>query len=551
MKIFKKYINLAVFLFATLFAGCVDTDVAPEGNISTSEQKEEIAEMLPERLLADLNGMYAILGKQEAVFPDEGRHDDFGYPSLCIMHDSNGGDLVSTDASYNWYSTSASFQDRTYSYAVPTMRYQLFYQQIKVANNMLSVIPEDTEDKELLAYKAQALAMRAFDYFNLVQYYQFTYKGNESKPAVPIVLPTLTNEQRIKNPRATVQQVYDLILADLNEAIKLLAGVSQSNKGAIDQRVAYGIRARVNLVMKEYAKAAEDAAKARAGVPLLSLDEVSRPGFNDVQVSSCMWGVIINPTNISDEYASWPSKLASFSGKAYATQVGQYKSINNLLWNKIPVTDIRKHWWVDAALNSNLLIGLSWPGHEGEAIGPLKITDVKAEYLPYTNVKFGGYKNEIGNRENASDWIMMRAEEMLLIEVEGLAMSGQIDAAKTMLTGWITANRDPDYVCTAGDPDALQTEVWFQRRVELWGEGFAYFDLMRLKKNMVRFKTGVESNWPEKFKFNLRADDEWLLNRIPRDEINGNQGITDADNNGGGAIPQSGDGASLTDGVTN
>ena len=31
-----------------------------------------------------------------------------------------------------------------------------------------------------------------------------------------------------------------------------------------------------------------------------------------------------------------------------------------------------------------------------------------------------------------------------------------------------------------------QNELWWQRRVELWGEGFATFDIKRLQKGIIR-----------------------------------------------------------------
>jgi hypothetical protein len=75
-------------------------------------------------------------------------------------------------------------------------------------------------------------------------------------------------------------------------------------------------------------------------------------------------------------------------------------------------------------------------------------------------------------------------------------------------------------------------------------------DIMRLKKNIVRFNSRVETNHPEAFRFNLAADDGWLLMRIPQNEINSNPGISDEDNNNDGTLPVSGDGAGLRDGVT-
>ena len=92
--------------------------------------------------------------------------------------------------------------------------------------------------------------------------------------------------------------------------------------------------------------------------------------------------------------------------------------------------------------------------------------------------------------------------------------------------------------------------MWKQRRIELWGEGFAMADIMRLGKNIVRVKTGVTTNFPDAYAFNVAADNEWLLMRIPQNETNSNVGIPTSANNSGGTLPQQGDGIGLTDGVT-
>ena len=42
---------------------------------------------------------------------------------------------------------------------------------------------------------------------------------------------------------------------------------------------------------------------------------------------------------------------------------------------------------------------------------------------PYVNTKFGAYQSIFGNTTNASDWPLMRVEEMYFIEAEAIAAS--------------------------------------------------------------------------------------------------------------------------------
>ena len=298
---------------------------------------------------------------------------------------------------------------------------------------------------------------------------------------------------------------------------------------SIFENVAYGLRARANLVMQNWAAAYEDATKALGGYTPYTREEVSKPGFVDSNDHNWMWALILTPTNMPDAYPSWPSVISSFSGDSYSAGVGCYKMINTLLYTKIPDTDVRKGWWVDENLDSPNLKDVSWRGYDGQPIGPLVVPDVKMAFYPYTNVKFGAYQGILGNNINAGDWCMMRAEEMILIQAEAKAMSGDLGGGKRILEDFVKNYRDPSYTSKATSVAGFQDEVWMQRRIELWGEGFALFDILRLQKNVVRFNNRVESNFPDGFKFNLAANNGWLLMRIPRNEINANNGISEAD----------------------
>lgn len=546
MKINKLYI---VGVIPFLFAGCVDLDTMPEGGTLTSDQKEEIVKENPTRLAAEIAGMTASVGKQGCVFPNRNpfRDDDAGYPTVCLSQDLNGADMVSDDSGYNWFSVSSGYDDRSETYANPYMRWAVFYNQLKLANDILEIIPEDTQNSLLLTYEGQAKATRAFDYLSLVPYFQFKYKGNEDKPSVPILTDRMTGDLT-NNPRASLRDVYALIIKDLTAAIERLEGYRRVSKAEIDQQVAYGLRARANLYMENWEAAAADAEEAMKGYTPYSMNDINKPGFISANDPNWMWAIILNPINMPDPYPSWISVLGSFSADAYTCGVGCYKSINKLLYDKISSSDVRKGWWVDEKLHSPNLKDVTWGTAVGDSVARLKIANVKEAFLPYTNVKFGQY-GYIGSDVNAGDWCMMRVEEMLLIQAEAVGMT-DLNRGKQLLESFVKSYRDPDYTCTASDKESFQDAVWFQRRVELWGEGFAMADIMRLSKPVVRFHPGKESNFPDAFRFNLAPTDEWLLMRIPQAETNNNRGIPRSANNNGGALPEMEAGANLRDGVT-
>ena len=55
---------------------------------------------------------------------------------------------------------------------------------------------------------------------------------------------------------------------------------------------------------------------------------------------------------------------------------------------------------------------------------------------------------------------------------------------------------------------AFQNEVWWQRRVELWGEGFATFDIKRLNKGIIR--SYANTNHFEGYRWNTTTPPQWM-----------------------------------------
>ena len=154
--------------------------------------------------------------------------------------------------------------------------------------------------------------------------------------------------------------------------------------------------------------------------------------------------------------------------------------------------------------------------------------------------------NTIGGTNNDEDWPFMRVEEMILIQAEGLVRSGSPAEGKQILEDFVRTYRDPSYSADASGR-SLEDEIWFQRRVELWGEGFSNPDTRRLGKPLVRFHDAATSNFPAAFRFNMRADDGWWLLRFTSSEMNTNLAIID---NTGGTQPIQDQYGELRDGVT-
>ena len=542
MKIYK--ISTMV-LGGLMLASCSDIDEQIySGGAFSKEQSQDIVNAIPTRVEATFNGMFTFMGNPAQNYGtrfSSARADDFGFIMMALSQDFEGADMIGADNGYNWFSAACEYSSRTPSYANPYIRYVTPYTLIGMVKDILATIPEDTEDASLINMKAQAKALRAYSYLSLAPYFQGSYETSKDKPCVPVLSDTVdvTN-----NPRATVEQVYNVIVDDLTWAIDHL-DETRSSKAYVNANVAYGLRARAYLAMGKGAEAAADAEKAMQGYEPASIAEVSVPTFCDMEEHNWIWAIDITDDQANYyRYATAPSWLSVFCGDGYGVACGTTAMINKLLWDKIPATDVRKGWWIDENLHSPNWADLTWGTAKGDEIATLTIENVKIELPPYTNIKFG-MKSGIGSTLNNNDWPLMRVEEMILIQAEGYAISGNEAKAKEILTNFVKTYRDPNYTIPSGR--TLRDEIWFQRRVELWGEGFAVSDARRLNKPIVRFHGPNTTNYADAFQFNIAADDGWLNMRFPQSEKDNNSAIVD---NTEGSLPVAGQNPNLRDGVT-
>jgi len=525
-----KYIFMSVAISSMLFAGCADMDTYPEGDIVTSNQKNEVVATDPKKAEAGVNAIFSQFSTYMSVTGT--RHNDIGYPSVMLFMDSNGFDFVSADNGYNWLANSVEFSDRNYSGNESKIVWNTIYKMVYTTNTVVASIDPETKDATTQFYLGQALAARAFDYWVLAQLYQFNYVDHKSSLCVPIVTEANSSTVSVDGcARNTVEEVYTQITSDINKAIDLLdaadkANIKRNDKRYIDLGVAYGLRARVNLTMEKWAEAAADAEKAieSSGATPYSMDDVSVPTMYDVKDVSWMWGIIVEETDrvVTSGIVNWPSHMGSLN-YGYAEYCGG-RQINKKLWNSIPSTDVRKGWWLDEDTLSTHL----------NADYQYMVSSSYCGYPPYTQVKFAPYNNVMENSVNANDIPLMRIEEMYLIKAEGEAMSGKVAQAKTTLESFINAYRDSKYTCSATSAADMQEEIYRQRRIELWGEGLSWFDIMRLKKPIDRRGCG----YPDvTMVFNIPANDNILLWRIPESEIQANPALTPEDNNPAASMP--------------
>jgi hypothetical protein len=421
-----------------------------------------------------------------------------GLQTVMFLFEVRGNDIF--DAYYSWWRSEGAWEEssvgRVQSGSRTKQIWDMFYKAINNANVIIKRVPDLTDatpaDKDAMV--AEAKAIRAYSYFWLARIYQFAYAKNPTAPAVPIYTEPTTSQTQGK-PRASLQDVYDLIIVpDLEDAVTKLPA-TRVDKYRINKNVAQGMLAEVyqELAMKDpslWQKAIDNAQAARSGYPLMS-NTAYADGFNKITNTEWIWGFPV-PDNQSLSYYSEFSYMDPY--------YGYYRNIalNTSFVNTFSATDIRRnrfYYW-------------------GSVAGYPALVWQTRKYTSRSTTSIQG------------DILLMRSAEMYLIEAEALAQQNKIPESIDVLFA-IQGLRDPSAVklpTTTSQSDLINA-ILLERRKALYGEiGAYYFDLKRYQRALVR-----DGNHP--YPITVAANDPRWLFQIPIGEIDANPNINPADQN--------------------
>ncbi|MBQ8673716.1 MAG: RagB/SusD family nutrient uptake outer membrane protein [Bacteroides sp.] len=499
MKITKIFISaVACFALASCGDGFFDVE---NSDIASKDQIDEIGNLSPDALIKVVEPLMLGLNNYTIQYNTQSSsntvHEDFGLMGIYHLGDVMNDDLAFYSRGSGWFTYDYELDYWAEQYKRPFFYWNFFYSVIAKANDIIAMIPADVTDEQLKAYRGGALTYRAFAHAYLAQMYQQTYIGNEDAPGVPIVL-TPEEEERAVAGRAPLRQVYEQVEKDFKDAMTFLAGWQRPNKTMIDERVAAGLYSRICLVTNNWDDAIAYARKAREGASVYTPDElISNDAFNNINAKEWLWGMDIT-AETTTMFASFFSFLCAYDA-GYGGDVGQYRMIDARLFNQMNDTDVRK-----------LLFK-----HSGNNVA---YTEQEAGFPDYTNIKF----KKVANWE--ADYVYMRVSEMILNEAEALAHKGDYTQAATVLKE-LMSQRDPSWNQTSVSPD----DVYLQRRLELWGEGFSLFDHLRLKKGVERNYEGT--NHLSSALYTISADSWYLHFQIPLRELDNSFAINEEDQN--------------------
>ncbi|MEC5145047.1 RagB/SusD family nutrient uptake outer membrane protein [Chitinophaga sp. 212800010-3] len=283
-------------------------------------------------------------------------------------------------------------------------------------------------DADKKRIRSEALLGRAFEYLYLVNLYAKPYNSTTADKdlAVPFMVSVDVSE---KTPtRSTVEEIYNHIFADINEAIPGLSASNAANRFRGSVPAAYSILARASLYCGRYDDAAKYAKMAMGDNPPALID------YNTVTKSSQLPKMVDRPTELYARYSTYPSSW-------------EYPTLNFL--KRFDTSDLRLRLFYTS-------------------LGDLSFQKRGVSYFAVNGTPVPNFGTSV--------------EEMKLIIAEVAARKGDMDAALGQLND-IRKNRIRKSAwkpLTSADKNEVLDWVMRERGFELAFRGFRWIDMRRL-----------------------------------------------------------------------
>ncbi len=480
-----------VSLFAILLSSCAESwlDSEPTGGMLTQDEFDK----LPGTIDGQVRGLYSFL------YGYGGAHDRFGQKTIDLVSDLTSSDMAIIQAGYGWFENDAQLTANLSTAGKNAYFWSYYYDLIKNCNVVLKRIVETptlSTDANMKNNYAQALAMRSYAYMGLYSLYvpteamaaELTWNLDTVK-TFPVYVETSRPDSA--QGGAIVPVVQERIITDLKKSISLFEETShsRSDKLYMDKTLARALLARFYLQIGDNANAFETAEQAitdasSAGNYILPYNELLTNGFNDYTSECWLWGLNTTVDN--------RGSLASFFGHvcvytySYAW-VGAYKSVDKGFYDedimKLHPKDKRALWFHSPNLKGKLNPYNKFfsPKTDRKLVAQLdsaRANDQDSLALVLLDKVQG---DAVIDRDWMADMVYFRIEELYLIAAEAAARHNAgiatLDKAKYNLLDLLKQRHsDTDYpavetAINAMDQTQLLAEIYYNWRIEMWGEG--------------------------------------------------------------------------------
>ncbi|QEC78873.1 RagB/SusD family nutrient uptake outer membrane protein [Mucilaginibacter ginsenosidivorax] len=391
---------------------------------------------------------------------------------------------------YTWQAN--PFVDKTY-HPFTDDTWSKVYKSINAANIMIYQADQLHDNPtQLRRIKGEALFLRAFYYFYMVNVYASAYNPATAKTDMGVPLKITEFVQDKFFTRSTVDSVYQQMLTDLNASEQYLGGVTQSSLYHVDVNAVNLLQSRVYLYMQSWANAIAAADKVIARKPALFNLSTYKPQTSFFSGS--------NPEAL---FTQGGNAMVYLMGDAFTKSFQASPSLINLY----EANDLRRSAFF-----------------ETDAAGKIRYTKM------YRSRTYNIFPTEM-----FSDNYYLRNAEAYLNKAEAAAMLDRAADADNALNTLRQARFIPSaFVPVNYSGEQLVSFIRDERRRELCFEGHRWFDLKRYAVNKAfPFITTIVHNYSDvnygsspflKASLTLQPGDPDYLIPIPQDAIIFNEG---------------------------
>lgn len=436
-----KFNSLLIIAFFLLLVACNKSKLEPNPQ---TDLPDPLAFATPERADQQVNGMYVLL---KASF--------FYGSRFMIYNDVRGEDFLNRTNN-----GVTGLQTWNFSVTPATNEVQYVWRDVYGCINQCNIVLERIDEAPITAakklqYKGEASLVRAVSYFSLLNLYARPFAdGNGSRPGVPLRLTAVYSTGSNSKSRATVAEVYNQILVDLNFAeanLPLENASADLNTTHAHRNTAIALKTRVLLAMLRYNDVVTEANKI---VPAAAPYQAATGVKNRLEPTL---GAVFNPP---------------------------YTSLESVF--SMPFTTL------DVPGTQNGLASYYMPGPVGALDYTLNPTGVVAN----TGWKAGDARRGfVGASGTSVVWrkfptnpntdyapVIRYAEVMLNLAEARVLQTNTVDASALALLNAVRQRSDPTTTFTAAQfatPADLVNQILTERRIEFLGEAMRNFDIMR------------------------------------------------------------------------
>jgi hypothetical protein len=325
---------------------------------------------------------------------------------------------------------------------------QAGYGIIRSCNFVLEKSKEYEKQDQLKAdlLKGEAYGIRAWVFFELANIFaqSYSYTADGAHPGVVIV--TTSDWTEPVTHRNSVTEVYAQIISDLNNAIQLLPP-GKSTTLLMNREAARALLARVYLFKGDYLLAKNAAVTVNKNIPIMTAHYPAKLFTPEETEALLQMQPGVSAAGYATDFANY-----------YFRKVIQFKATSDIaVLLAQDANDLRKNW-VTVATDG------SWN---------------------ITKYPVGGSNDATFDKESAYYQTILRSSETYLIAAECYAKLNNRDSSLYYLQA-IQRRANVAITQSSVSDAALLDAIYTEKRKELAFEGSRMFELLRLKKGVIR-----------------------------------------------------------------